>query len=448
MKILKLNNLLLFFIAAYTPFYSTFNKGPLKFFYFKNLYIAFILYYFIATLVENRRLTVAKPGKLTIYVISFFAIQVLSGFFAFDVDLAFQKIYVEFQFIAIFLVVNSLIVNDKSYEYIFKGLLAGFLIACVIAVLQYLGFKQFYLFTENELNGNAGLIHEERSTAVFRIWGTFGNSLGFSEYLCIVGIALYSYFRMLKKKTFIAIVIIAVALYCISLTVSRTALVATPVALLVMEFAYAGNKSSARLIYIIGALAVIFIGAFILSSGMLSSNNPIVNRLVNAGSDFKEGRLNLWIKGFQAFTQNVFLGVGPGNLHLALSSEGFPMTADIISQYDGQHVENYYLTMLYTYGIIGFYFILQIWITLVKYSYKLMPLLKGRINFSAYGGLMLGAIVAFLICNLPIPALVSDERIKMLYILIIAVVNNSFMLFNKNNLTNGLPQINTIFKTV
>jgi len=422
----KLNNYVLFLLALSVPFYEI-NHSILKYLLFQNIFPLLILYYFVFAIVLKRKFITGKPGKLSIAVVLLFLTQVASGLFAFDTDLAIEKIYVEFQFTIIFLVVNGLIINNDCYEYIVKGLLVGFVISCLIGILQYLGFKQFNIFTTAELNANAGLVSESRSLLV-RIWGPFGNSLTFSEYLAVVGLALYSYYRFIKKNRVIAFGLIAVAFFCIALTVGRIALFSAGFSFLLIEYLYAKGTSYARgFSIVIAFFAIGLIGFMLLSPGIQDNGNPLITRFSNASQDLKEGRLNLWVKGFAAFSKNIFLGVGPGNLHLALSSEGFPMTSAVIAQFDGQHVENYYLTILYTYGIIGFYFCLRIFYFLVKYSYRLFIRLKEKSIELAWGGIMYGGIIALIICNITNPALIFEQRIKMLFIILIAVVNNSFL---------------------
>jgi hypothetical protein len=395
-----------------------------------------IAYSFVFSISTNRKLTFKKPGNLTISVILFFLAQLLSGFFSYDFDLSIQKIYIEFQFLIILLVVNSLIIDNSNYESILKGIIVGFMVSCAIAALQYKGIKSFYLFTPEELNENAGFINEERNSFhILRIWGPFGNSLTFSEYLAITGIIIFSYFRMIRKKVLMAYCFIILSFACISLTAGRNAIFATAFSLLLMELLYS-KATGAKKIFItifISSIACIIVAIFLLSPGMQDNGNPLIGRFTNASQDLKEGRLNLWVKGFQAFTKNIFTGVGPGNLHLALSAEGFPLTSEIIARFNGQHVENYFLTILYTYGIIGFYFCIRLYFYLIKYSYKLLEILKGKTTSLAYGGVMLGGIVALIISDITNPALIFDERIKMLFIFLFVVVNNSFLTFNKVN---------------
>jgi len=426
----RFNNILLSLLALYVPFFNTFStRTVLKYVNFDTLPIILLAYFIAFCIITNRRFFSGKLGNITKFMLFLFAAKVISGILAFDTDLAFSELLLELEFLVIFLIVNSLLIDNKSYEYIISGLLIGFLISCFIAVMQKLGVQQFYIFTKGELNINAGLI-KENNTTLTRIWGPFGNSLGFSEYLATVGIALYSYFRWIKKNRLAAFGIIFLAIYCIILTVSRTALFATGFTLLILEFIYGRLTGKRAVLYVVSIVAILLIAFLLLSPAIEDTGNPLLQRLTNASQDLKEGRLNLWVKGFSAFQKNVFFGVGPGNLHMALSAEGFPMTSELISNFDGQHVENYFLTVLYTFGIVGFTFFMTIFFYLIKYSYRLFLLLNKKVQITAYGGAFFGAMITFTILNITIPALVSELSIKMMFIFMIVIINNSFLTYD------------------
>jgi hypothetical protein len=428
----KINNYLLLLLAAYIPFYSTFTSGSFRIGDFKFLYLILVTYKIAYAVFSNSGFKFVKIGKLTTSLILFFVAQLISGLLADDIDLAIEKLFVEFQFLVVYLIINSMVINHESYKNIFKGILIGFVLSCAIALLQFFGFKQFNIYSDSELNHNAGLI-TEHSVKVLRIWGPFGNSLTFSEYLSIAGISLYSFYRFINKNLLFSFIVLLLSFICSYLTLARTALFATAFALIFIELIYTLGSSSKKATYLILFSIILVFTVLLFSPGIQDNGNPIITRFANVSQDLKAGRLNLWIKGYEAFLGNVFLGVGPGNLHSALSAKGFPMTSEIIAQYDGQHVENYFLTILYTYGLLGIFFCIRIFFYLVNYSFKLFELLKGKIESFAYGGAMMGAVIAFIINNFTNPALIFDQRIKMMFIFVIVVINNSFFTFDQLN---------------
>jgi O-antigen ligase len=404
----KINNYLLLFLAACIPFFNTFNNNKL-FRYVRFEYISFfVLAFFIAhSFFTNKTLLKEQIGKVTIVIVLFFFAQVVSGMAADDFDLALLRLTSELQFTITLLVLNNLINDNDSYESIFKGMAIGFLLSCMIAFLQYLEFSQFYIFTEAELNSNAGL-HTGGAGIYNRIWGPFGNSLTFSEYLSIVGISLYVYFRTIKKQVGIAYLFLLLTVVCTSLTYGRTALFTIGFTYLLSEFLLAKGSSSKIATYAISIIALVLVTIFFLIPGSRDDGSALMDRFTKTNEDLRVGRLNLWTKGFSAFQKSPLIGVGPGNLHGALSSEGFPMTSDVIASYEGQHVENYFLTVLYTYGIIGFALCIAIYCYMLSYSYKLFQLLKGKVRSPAYGGVMFSAVVALLINNVTNTALIFD----------------------------------------
>ncbi len=442
MNLNKINNFLLFLLAAYVPFVDTFHIFLFKILVFKYLYICLIVYYLIFIVLTRKKIVLNKVGNVSLFLILFFISQLISGLFANDTDLALQKVYAEFQFLVIFIIVNKMFIDNNSYEYVLKGFLVGFLVSFVIAMLQKNGVKGFYLFSEEELNQNTGLmgVMKGNKNAIIRIWGPFGNSLGFAEYLSTVGIILYSYYRMIKRSSIKSILILVITIYCIILTVSRTSLFALILSLLIIEIIYARLNNSNLPVYMISFFILISIAFLFLKPA--ADGIPLMKRFSNAGNDFKTARLNLWIKGYQAFSKNIFFGVGPGNLRGALSSEGFPMTSVLISQFEGQHVENYFLTVLYTYGIIGFYFCMMIYYYTISYSYLLFKFFRKQVKSFAYGGLFFGAIIVLMINNITIP--IFEERIKLLVIIVFASINNSYLFFYKL----GFFNINYFKKTI
>lgn len=438
----KINNYILFLLAMGIPFITTF-KNFLKYLSFVNISFFLIFYLIIYLFVTNTKPSL-KLGKITSTLIMYFVAQCISAVLAYDTDLSMAKLFQEFQFLIAFIAINGLIVHNDAYKFIFTGILIGFALSVIIAALQYLEIKQFYLFTPEELNGNAGLVKENMSR-VLRIWGPYGNSLSFGEYLSLTGIALYSYFRMAKRRNFAAFCILVAAIFSVYLTVSRTAIFSLVISLIVVEFIYKLGQTSKKPIFALAGSLIIVAAIFLLAPGIQENGNPLISRFSNMSQDLKVGRLNLWIKGFDAFLHDVFFGVGPGNLSLALSAQGYPLTSVVTSNFDGQHVENYYLTVLYTYGVVGFFFFIRLCYLLLSYSYQLFLLLRGKMRTSAYGGALFPAVLVFLICNITIPALVSEQRTKLLFIFLIAIINKSFLTFDKVQFFKTSSSLRSLF---
>jgi O-antigen ligase len=251
-----------------------------------------------------------------------------------------------------------------------------------------------------------------------RIWGPFGNALTFSLYLSVVGVVLFYYYRLYKGKQLYAWVIFAVTMLSISWTISRMAFAAFLVSIFVIEMIVANGFQRVRNVMIILGLAILF--SLIKTS--LSTSNELVSRITDTNDDFKEGRLDLWIVGYKVWMDNLFFGAGPGNLNLELYKHGLVGLDPYVMQYIIGHVENYYLTVLYTFGLIPFFAYL---LFIVAYFRAALGLFYHslRMDVNRLAMPVLAGVICLFINNLINPVLNTDQRVQMLFVLLLVITN-------------------------
>ena len=418
----KFNNSILFLLGLYIPFVRTFTQGGHSVANLQQLAFLLVIYFF--AIVKNSSLNINNSeyvkSPITKYLILFYVMGIISTFFAENLDLAAEELFYNLQFLTIYLILSYVTFYEGAVKAIYKGLLLGFLLAMFIGLMQYLGVPGFSIFSADELNQNTLYVSDDALINVVRIWGPFGNALTFSEYLSIAGIILFYYFKYYKLNRLLAYIILGLTIFGISLTLSRTAFLALCTAVFLVEFLMATKKR--RIIYTISFVFTIFCLSILL--GTLSNNNPIISRLMESQSDFKHGRLDLWLTGFKVLADMPFFGAGPGNLNIEMHHHGWSfLNRKAITQVSG-HVENYYLTVLFTWGIVGFIFYLCFMYSYFKAA-TCVFFAAFKYNKEAFRITvpLLGGFVCFAINNITNPVLVADQRIQLLFIMLLVIIN-------------------------
>lgn len=232
-------------------------------------------------------------------------------------------------------------------------LLIGLIVSVFIATMQLLGFEAFYLFDEKELNTNTGMLYEAEDR-ILRFWGPFGNSLTFSAYLAIVGTFLFGYYRTSahRRTRLISVLSLVLTLYGIMLTAGRTALLSVVAGLLF----YAFLKNWKRSLTVTAALVItLLLSLDYMDRAMSDAGLSIYARFINFGQD-KGYRAKIWESTWSIFQENPLFGTGPGNLVrrvAPLIDHVYTFEKEALSLTWG-HVENTYLTVLLTFGLLGF----------------------------------------------------------------------------------------------
>lgn len=411
---------LLFLLAASLPFFNIWRFGSSTLISSNQLTILILVsfiasYRYNSTNSQNRNI-----GLIPAFYMLYFVGTLISMALTYHNESAVYQTLWNFQFFIMFLCLVSLNSNEESVHFIYKGLFVGFIFSLFIAVFQYFGFSTFAIFAEEDLNQNTLFVVAEEAIDTKRIWGPFGNALTFSLYLSVSGIVLFYYSLYCLKRKVLAWIVFMLTLFSIMLTISRMAIFAFLIAFIVTQFLIATTIK--RVVYI-GLLLLGFF-AFSVVARNTKSSNPLFNRLTNSADDLKEGRLGLWKVGFKAFQKEPFWGTGPGNLNYEISKfPGWTRTGETKTNTGAEHVENYYLTLLCTYGIFPFLFYLAFVFCYFNSSLKL--LISGY-NTGKYMEAMplFPGFVSFFVNNLINPALFSDLRIQFLFLLLISVTSS------------------------
>jgi len=340
----KVYNTILFSIVFLMPFYQ-------NFFHYRH----FIVIIAGAVLYLGGKSEFTKYTRTPIVqsMIVFFCVTLLSAVASKYPKLTITPIIDLISFYFFFSVCLTSFNKQKNLSFTTNALAITLVVSVLVQTMQLLGFESFYIYDPEKLNANTGL-SEGNETALVRFWGTFGNSLTFSSYLSIIGIFLFTtYHRNLNKKIkSFSYLVFGFALYSILLTSGRTALMALGAGVFVYCLINSWKKTT------ITSLAIIFL-LFIFSDTiiklLLDSGLGMVSRFTYSGND-KDFRLQLWTRGLSLFLNNPLLGIGPGNLTIQIA----PIIKPIYDQSKESltipwgHVENSYLSVLYTFGVLGF----------------------------------------------------------------------------------------------
>lgn len=362
-----------------------------------------------------------KISTINIALYLFFFICLISGFFSTNKFQAFlQIIELVYYFTFFNLISNIYKIGGKYYEVLLLTFLASFLISFIIQIMQVLGIEQFNIYSEDLLNPNTKITP---NSEFVRFWGPFGNSLTYSCYLAIVGIFLYVNYDLKKANKTIVLskIVLLITLLAIILTVSRTALFSVIVAYPLYQIII-NKKYFQTLIFIplISLLAIFFINI------NTFGDFAIISRIIDSSSEFKSGRLPLWIKGYELFINNPFLGIGPGNLNLRLNE----LHGNVFDFSDVKerlflwgHVENVYLTILYTYGVLVFLIFIYTLYYIQKKMFTLLNLPDKNSEIRVLAASLFFSWFIVIINMITNPAIYCDVRITFIGLLLLALSN-------------------------
>jgi len=278
--------------------------------------------------------------------------------------------------------------------------------------MQFTGNKLFFIQSEESLNQNTNI---DSASWGIRVWGTFGNALTFSNYLSVVAILICTKTIFSTKNTLFSFFLFLFTLIVLFLSGGRTASISFALIYLIALFKFSPIKNKGFIIVSIGSL---LISTFFLSS--IVPSFEIFSRFIDSKDDFEYGRWYKWLSGMDIFYNNFLLGVGPGNLNLALRK--YPVN-EITSEsvyFLGGHVESVYISILATFGITGFGLLSILLYKMLHRIVKIRKEIKTGIYFEYYTSLIFGWVVMFInmITN---PAILVDDRIKFLFFLLIAL---------------------------
>lgn len=371
-------------------------------------------------------------------MIVFFIIGILSAFTSADLTRTLTPLTDLVFFYLLFLICSVAISRHLTSPLLPTIILWGLLSSVFIQTMQLYGAESFYIYDEESLNMNTGLAYTN-DDKVIRYWGPFGNSLTFSSYLSIFGLFLFSYYHSnpQKRTRFLGYVVLSIALYGVLLTAGRTALVAMVVGLLFYAFA----KNWKKAIVVSAILVVVAITSSALIDQLLSGTTlGMYSRFTSLGDD-KSYRTETWVRALPVLLNNPLFGTGPGNLQTQIA----PLIRSIIvnekqaMDLPWGHVENTYLSVLYTFGIAGFSCFLYMIGKSFLYSYRA---LKGDVpppvRRMAYG--LTTAWVVMGVNMIANPVFVTDYRLIALMLLFVAMsVQVGWFFTRRRRPSDGVP---------
>ncbi|HTI90479.1 MAG TPA: O-antigen ligase family protein [Puia sp.] len=421
---LRILHVLSFVFAAAIPFYNSQSTGSHTF--GKPIHLVILgagLYFLMGADYQKRNPLRHTRLSFSGYFFLFAILVLLSmGISNGATTMGSQLVTYYLELAIVYLLFSSLLFEKSVINACFYGLMFGFCVSVFIALMQFLKIPGFNMFKDDELNANVYYSSQADAVDVLRIWGPFGNALTFSYYLSVAGCLLFYFYFYVLKRRIIAWAVFGMTLFGISVTISRTALFAFLFCLgLVHFFAISRRK---RVSFLFVAAVLLVVGSVYVNS--LSADNPLLNRLNSTQDDFKGGRLNLWETGYKTWLNgNVFFGTGPGNLNRKLYENGWrAIYTDAMDNTPG-HVENYYLTLLFTFGLVAFFFYLLFMISYVQAGFRL--LMKGLKEEKFAAGIpFFGSMICLLANNLTNPAMHFDVRLQVLMILQMAIANNLY----------------------
>ena len=185
-----------------------------------------------------------------------------------------------------------------------------------------------------------------RQTA-FRNSGSFDDPNLFAIYLIIsAGVSLWLFERHGRGLPLLAMLI---NLAAIPTTGSRGGAVALVAAVLV-AFVWMSWKNKARFLAVAGVVVVVAWGRGLVADLLL---NPNVQRIVSNEGGLDSARRDLWAFGLDLWSENLVLGVGPGQFQV--------LSSGLIDASRGNVVHNTYLSVGVELGLVGFFCFFSLW---------------------------------------------------------------------------------------
>ncbi|WP_165358835.1 O-antigen ligase family protein [Spirosoma sordidisoli] len=331
-------------------------------------------------------------------------------------------------FVGLFLFLTVHYINSsKRLINASKILACSYFIQLFIVFMQYAGFKAFYLSETDNLGLNTGM--KEASTGTVRYWGSFGEALDLSTYLTTVGIGVMVYLISIHKNKWITATTLCLTLFGIYLTGSRAGM---SIFIAVFFIYLIREKIFSRTSFVIFTSICITLIYNIYDLFLKSDAN------ISRFSQLREGdfRYVLWTKGFQIVFDSPIYGSSIGCLNYVLEKYGILADFATTSSASG-HVENTYLTILFSTGFIG----IILFFNLVRYPIRLMnkyKFIKFSKNTTNHQITKVYAYSYFslLLCMLSEPSVGVHMRNTLLFVLISAFIYSSIILSLKNRLNH------------
>ncbi|ARK12564.1 O-antigen ligase family protein [Fibrella sp. ES10-3-2-2] len=396
-------------IVVLLPFYQSF-----VFFRYISVAILGVILWFGG----SGSILVLKKDPINKWMIVFFIAALISPLITFNIFSNTITAIQDLVFFYMFFFSCFAVFRKHLYDKIFINSLSITILTSVfVQTMQALNFTAFYLYDVNKLNDNTGMGYDS-DDRILRFWGTFGNSLTFSSFLAISGVFVFVYLRNSQKRVerIFSYILLVISLYGIILTAGRTALASVIISLI--AYSIFKNKKKAFLITTIMVIVVLLSGAFI-EQFLSGSSISIFSRFVNFDDD-KDFRTELWRLSLPVLLNNPLFGTGPGNLttQIAPLIQRIYVVESATKVYPWGHVENTYLTVLYTFGIVGFscfaYMIQR------SFYYCFQGVRSNNLQIKQISYALLSAWVAMVINMVSNPAFVSDYRMIAFMLLMVA----------------------------
>lgn len=396
-------------IVLLLPFYQ-------GFIYFRYMILLFT--FLVLWQGDDRRLLQYRNEPINRCMVAFFVLSLLSALVSADITRAVTPITDLAFFYLLFLICSAGIQRQLLTPLIPAILLWGLFSSVFIQTMQLYGFQSFYIYAEDSLNMNTGLAYDNADRVV-RYWGPFGNALTFSSYLAVFGLFLFGYYHnsLSKRTRRLSYVVLAVAIYGVLLTSGRTASISLVVALLAYSFA----KDWKKAIVLTGILAVIvLVFSAVIEQVLSGASLGLYQRFTNIGDD-KGYRTETWMRALPVLLDSPVFGTGPGNLQTQIA----PLIRSIfINDKDAMnlpwgHIENTYLSVLYTFGLSGFACFMYMLVKSLWYSFRATKsTAHPAVRQVAYG--LIAAWVGIIINMIANPVFVTDYRLIVLMLFFVA----------------------------
>lgn len=345
--------------------------------------------------------------------IAFYLWILLTTFFTSNLSYSIQYLTNYFFLATFFLFTIYYITNYARLILTLKVLVASFILQIFIVIMQFKGVEAFYLVDKENIGLNTGM--NEASTGSVRYWGSFGEALVLSTYLTTIGIGLALYLIAQLRSKVVSCVVISVIFFAIYLTGSRAGL--SIFSILLITYIYR-ERIVKRSTLVLASVLFIILGYFYVGSILIADAN------LSRFSDLREGdmRFKLWTEGFKIIANSPLYGSTIGSLNYSLKE--YNLLPDYATTINASgHVENSYLTILFSTGVVGFAFFFYI----VRYPFilikKYLPIdnlkISGRKNLLKS---LIYSYTALLLCMFTEPSIGVQMRNTMLFMFINAIV--------------------------
>ncbi len=337
-----------------------------KAFYFRIL-VEILLVIYILFIFQYREY-VPKKNFLTIAILIFAAVLILTSFTGVDFNLSFwgdiERMEGAFGFLHLatyFFIIISVFKDKKEWKKLLNVFLFSSIALCFYGLGQKMGIKSFLLSNDSRISATLG---NSAYLGAFMLFGMAVASL----------LLLKTQNKILKIFYFFAVLL---QVFILVLTGTRGAYVGLVFGLLAVSILYIFLSPIKKTRYIsAGALIFMVVGAVILLS---NTNAPVIrnNKYLYRFSHFSfqdatwNTRLISWKAGWQGFQEKPILGVGSGNYAYFFDKYFTPSFYTFTAQQTYfDHAHNTIVDIAVTSGIIGLLSYLAIWVAIIFYLIK------------------------------------------------------------------------------